>query len=83
MHELVRQYAAAQLAANPDEHAAARARHSGYFLTLLQRRERDMKGTLQKAVLAELVVEADNLRPAWTGRSSRARPPRCAGHCAA
>jgi predicted ATPase/transcriptional regulator with XRE-family HTH domain len=65
MHELVRQYAAAQLAANPDEHTAARDRHSGYFLTLLQRRERDMKGSLQKAVLAELVVEADNLRPAW------------------
>jgi predicted ATPase/transcriptional regulator with XRE-family HTH domain len=65
MHELVRQYAVAQLAANPDEHTAARDRHSGYFLTLLQRRERDMKGTLQKAVLAELVVEADNLRPAW------------------
>jgi predicted ATPase/transcriptional regulator with XRE-family HTH domain len=65
MHELVRQYAATQLAANPAEHSAARDRHSGYFLTLLQRRERDMKGSLQKAVLAELVVEADNLRPAW------------------
>jgi tetratricopeptide (TPR) repeat protein len=65
MHELVRQYAAAQLAANSAEHTVARDRHSGYFLTLLQRRERDMKGSLQKAVLAELVIEADNLRPAW------------------
>jgi predicted ATPase len=65
MLELVRQYAAAQLADNPSEHAAARDRHSGYYLTLLQRRERDMKGSLQKAVLAELVAEVDNLRPAW------------------
>jgi tetratricopeptide (TPR) repeat protein len=65
MLELVRQYAATLLAAHPDEHTAARDRHSSYYLTLLQRRERDMKGPLQKAVLAELVAEIDNLRPAW------------------
>jgi predicted ATPase/transcriptional regulator with XRE-family HTH domain len=65
MHELVRQYAAAQLAENPAEHDAARARHSSYFLTLVERREKDIKRSLQKAVLAELVAEVDNLRPAW------------------
>ena len=65
MLELVRQYAATQLTDHPDEHTAARDRHSSYYLTLLQRRERDMKGSLQKAVLAELVAEVDNLRPAW------------------
>jgi predicted ATPase/transcriptional regulator with XRE-family HTH domain/Tfp pilus assembly protein PilF len=65
MHELVRQYAAAHLEASPAEYAAARDRHCSYYLTLIERREHDMKRALQKAVLGELVAEMDNLRLAW------------------
>ncbi len=46
-------------------YATAHDRHSGYYTTLVQRRERDMKRALQKAVLGELVAEIDNLRVAW------------------
>jgi tetratricopeptide (TPR) repeat protein len=65
MHELVRQYAESYLEADPAAYAAARDRHCGYYTTLLQRREKDMKRALQKAVLGELMAEIDNLRSAW------------------
>jgi tetratricopeptide (TPR) repeat protein len=65
MHELVRQYAAAHLEASPEEETAARERHASYFLTLVQRRENDLKRARHKAVIDELVVEMDNLRLAW------------------
>ncbi|MFL5806666.1 MAG: tetratricopeptide repeat protein [Roseiflexaceae bacterium] len=73
MHELVRQYAAAHLEADPAAYAAARDRHCGYYTTLLQRREKDMKRALQKAVLSELVAEIDNLRAAWDWALERRR----------
>src|SRR5205823_1191817 len=51
MHELVRQYAAAHLEANPDQYNATRDRHADYYLTLVQRRESDLKRARQKAVI--------------------------------
>jgi predicted ATPase/DNA-binding XRE family transcriptional regulator len=65
MHELVRQYAAAHLEASAEEYAVARARHAGYYLTLIQRRENDIKRARQRAVIDEVVAEIDNLRLAW------------------
>ena len=40
MHELLRQFAAEQLDAAPDERAALEARHSDYYLNFVQERER-------------------------------------------
>jgi predicted ATPase/transcriptional regulator with XRE-family HTH domain len=64
-HELVRQYAAAQLEENSAEYAATRDRHSGYYLTLVQHREKGLKRARQRAVIDELVTEIDNIRLAW------------------
>jgi tetratricopeptide (TPR) repeat protein len=73
IHELVRQYAAARLEADPDEHDAVRDRHSAFYLTLVERREKALKRARQRAVLDELVTELDNIRPAWDWAVRHAR----------
>jgi predicted ATPase len=65
MHELVRQYGVAKLAADPAQEATARQRHSAYYCAVLQRREPDLKGARQQTALAELEADAENLRAAW------------------
>jgi predicted ATPase/transcriptional regulator with XRE-family HTH domain len=65
LHELIRQYAAAQLAADPAAQAAARERHSRYYLTLLQQREPDLVGAQQQQTFVALKPEIDNIRAAW------------------
>ncbi|MBK9710306.1 MAG: tetratricopeptide repeat protein [Kouleothrix sp.] len=73
IHELVRQYAAARLDARPDEQAAIRDRHSGYYMTLVQHREKILKRARQRAVIDELVAEMDNLRLAWDWAATHER----------
>lgn len=65
IHELLRQYAAERLAANPAEEEAARAAHAAYYLELLRRSEADLKGAGQRAALVALGADLDNLRAAW------------------
>lgn len=65
MHELIRQYAAEQLAAREADVATLRARHSAYFLAFLAQRTADIKGGRQRAVLAEIAADVDNVRAAW------------------
>jgi predicted ATPase/transcriptional regulator with XRE-family HTH domain len=73
MHELVRQYAATHLEADPNEYLATRDRHATFYMELVQQREMELKRARQKTVLDELVVEIDNLRLAWDWAASHAR----------
>jgi predicted ATPase len=65
MHELVRQYAAGRLAADPAEEAAARQRHSLYFLDFIARLESDLKSAQQLPALVAIDADIDNIRAAW------------------
>jgi len=65
LHELVRQYAATQLATQPDVETAVHDRHCAYYTGLLQQRERALKSAQQTHAVAELLAEIDNIRSAW------------------
>jgi predicted ATPase/DNA-binding SARP family transcriptional activator len=65
VHELLRQYAAEKLAAEPTESEATRTRHGRYYTTFLAQREQPMKGPRQPEILAEIRAEMANVRAAW------------------
>jgi predicted ATPase/DNA-binding SARP family transcriptional activator len=65
LHELLRQYAAEKLSAAPDAARDARDRHSAFFAAALARWWPDLQGPDQRAVLAEMGAEGENLRTAW------------------
>jgi tetratricopeptide (TPR) repeat protein len=65
LHELVRQYAAEQLAADAEEQSATRDRHSAYFVQFLADREQPLKSHRQLDTSMEIRVEIDNIRRAW------------------
>jgi predicted ATPase/DNA-binding XRE family transcriptional regulator len=65
LHELVRQYAAEQLAAQPDLEQATRLQQSRYYLALLQDYYPALTSENQQEALAGLTAEIDNLRHAW------------------
>jgi predicted ATPase/class 3 adenylate cyclase len=64
-HELLRQYAAERLAADPDKERAARERHAAYYLGALARRGSDLKGARQRGALDAIEAESENVRVAW------------------
>ena len=66
LHELVRQYAAERLAADPAEQQAAEARHAAYYAGLLQRSIATGTGGSSPEAWANLFGNIDNLRAAWT-----------------
>lgn len=68
LHELVRQYSAARLAAVPQAHAATRRRHCVFFLALAEAGGAKTFQVDQKAWLQRLEAELNNLRAAlrWT-----------------
>jgi len=65
MHELIRHFAAEQLATLPDEQTAARARHSSYYLTHFGQADARLRSPAQHEALDELTVEMDNFRAGW------------------
>ncbi len=65
MHELLRQYAAAQLAAEAPLAAEAHARHAAHYLGLLKARGALLGGPRSKEALAALLRNVDNVRAAW------------------
>jgi predicted ATPase/DNA-binding SARP family transcriptional activator len=67
LHELVRQYAAEKLAAEPEEAETTRARHTAYYLALAEQAKAHLHGPAQAHWLARLEQEHDNLREvlAW------------------
>jgi predicted ATPase/transcriptional regulator with XRE-family HTH domain len=71
LHELVRGYAAARLAEEPDEEAAVGERHSQFFLSLMRESGGDLHSSRQKEALTRLSPEMSNIRSAWTWALAR------------
>lgn len=65
LQELLRQFAGEKLRDTPDDEAAGRTAHSGYYLTLLKTREGILLSQGQPEALAELDEEIENIRLAW------------------
>jgi predicted ATPase/DNA-binding SARP family transcriptional activator len=61
--EVLNQYAQEQWQQQPQPDVEAR--HGRYYLTLLAGHEGDLKGSQQKAALAEIGAEIENMRQAW------------------
>ncbi len=76
LHELVRQYGATHLAADPQAQAAAQKRHFECFLALAEAAEQGLAGRDQMEWLRQLEEEQDNLRAAleWALESDWATP---------
>ena len=64
LHELLRQYAAEQLAASPAEEADARERHARHYTAMLLERQAALMGPELAVARDELRGELDNLRAA-------------------
>jgi tetratricopeptide (TPR) repeat protein len=64
LHELVRQYSAAQLASDPQAKRRALERHYAFYLALAETAEKELKGRNQLEWLGRLEQEHDNLRAA-------------------
>jgi predicted ATPase/DNA-binding XRE family transcriptional regulator len=65
LHEIVRQYAAEQLALLPAAREQAEARHTRFYAAILAEREVALKGAGQQSAARELTADIDNLRLAW------------------
>ena len=66
LQELVRGYAAAHLADEPEEEASTQERHSRYFLSMICDVGPDLQSNRQKEALDRLSCEIANIRSAWT-----------------
>ncbi|MFN2134496.1 MAG: tetratricopeptide repeat protein [Candidatus Promineifilaceae bacterium] len=75
IHELLRQYGAGKLSADPAWEQDVRAKHSAYFCTFLQEREGSWFGPRQLDAAAEVRDEIDNIQRAWRWATTR-------GYCA-
>jgi tetratricopeptide (TPR) repeat protein len=64
LHEVVRQYALAHLADDP-QHEAAHDRHCDFYLALLRGREKALKSAALREAMRELTDEIENVRAAW------------------
>jgi DNA-binding CsgD family transcriptional regulator/tetratricopeptide (TPR) repeat protein len=65
IHELLRQFAAEKLAANPETEAETRARHAHYFAAFVADRTDDLLGGRQLEAMHEIEAELNNVRTAW------------------
>jgi tetratricopeptide (TPR) repeat protein len=65
LHELVRQYAAARLEADPPELERTRQRYVSYYAGLLEAWHKPLRSPRQSEILGEMSAEIDNLRQAW------------------
>lgn len=63
LHELVRQYAATQLAQTPARQQTVLARHATYYLELLHSQEAALLGQVEAQGIVQ--HELDNIRAAW------------------
>jgi predicted ATPase len=82
LHELLRQYAAEQLAVEPSELADARECHARFYLGMVAARAEALVGEQMMGARDELRVEVDNLRAAaewavtqWNAEDARAVLP--------
>jgi serine/threonine protein kinase/DNA-binding SARP family transcriptional activator len=65
LHELIRQFAEAQLQTDPAAVEQTQQRHQDYFITFLETRTAGIKGHRQKEILAEIKADMDNVRLTW------------------
>src|SRR5262249_34901890 len=73
LHELLRQFAAEQLDALPNERAAVEARHSTFYLRFVAEREHRLARNEVREAAAEIHSELDNVRQAWAWAAERAQ----------
>lgn len=78
MHELVRQFAAAQLAAAGQDEAT-RQRHADYFCRYVQAQETSLAGQNVRAGLEALGQELENIHAAWQWSAAHRRLEALAG----
>jgi predicted ATPase/DNA-binding SARP family transcriptional activator len=78
LHELLRQYAAEKLAAEPDEQEGVLDRHSRYFVALLNEGELLLRSERQKTALERIREEIDNIRAGWRRALETGDPQRIA-----
>ncbi|MCE7989830.1 MAG: hypothetical protein DYG89_52455 [Caldilinea sp. CFX5] len=65
VHELLGQFAAEQLAHQPQEQVAIQAQHSTYYLTYVAAREVRLVRSESRQSATEIQTELDNIRQAW------------------
>lgn len=65
IHELLRQYAAEQLALAPEALPQAYEGHCAYYLNFLVERLPHLRGGRQQEAAAEIAAELENVRAAW------------------
>lgn len=65
LHELIRQFAEAQLQTDPEASEQTQRRHQEYFIDFLEGRTAGVKGHRQKETLVEIRADMDNVRLAW------------------
>jgi predicted ATPase/DNA-binding SARP family transcriptional activator len=66
VHELLRQYAAEELAKYPQEEASVLRRHSACYSAFLSEHAQDWHNSRQMENLAEVAFETDNVQVAWS-----------------
>lgn len=73
VHELLRQFAAEELARLPEQQEAVHERHSVYFCRFLHHRERAMRSGVAQQTAREIAAEFENARLAinWAARARR------------
>ena len=65
IHELLRQYAAEQLAQQPQDVTGVYDLHSDYYADFLQQQEQDLFSPIQQQVIQDIALEWENIRAAW------------------
>ncbi|MBX3011048.1 MAG: tetratricopeptide repeat protein [Caldilineaceae bacterium] len=65
LHELTRQYAAQQLAADPAHEQTVQTRHCDFYASFVHTQAANLAGPQQLAALAQIEQELDNIRSAW------------------
>jgi predicted ATPase len=70
LHDLIRRFAAEQLAEHPEEQNTALTCHSTYYLTYFGQADGRLRSSAQREMLAELTAEIDNFRAAWDWAAS-------------
>jgi predicted ATPase/tetratricopeptide (TPR) repeat protein len=65
IHELLRHYAALQLAQSPEDVACVYDLHCAYYADFLRDRWKDLTGGRQLEATAEIKAELENIRAAW------------------
>jgi predicted ATPase/transcriptional regulator with XRE-family HTH domain len=74
LHELIRHYAAEQLARDPEGERAARERHSTYYAAFLGRIKAQTIQGYKDTWLEDIEAEMDNVRAAWAWATDNGRP---------